>query len=180
MTGGAPLSTLLLLGAFLLSLNAQRLLDLRASARNERTLRARGGYEVGRAHFPLFVGLHALYPVALAAEVLALGARPGRLWPLWLALFAAAQALRATVRQALGELWTVRIYVVPGLAPVTRGPYRWLKHPNYVVVAVELAAGALLFGAWRTALAATALYLVALAIRIPVEDKALAEGAARR
>jgi methyltransferase len=84
------------------------------------------------------------------------------------------------VRRALGERWTVRIWVVPGLAPVTRGPYRWLRHPNYLAVAVELATGALLFGAWRTALAATALYLAALAIRIPVEERALAEGAARR
>jgi len=180
VTGGAPVATLVSLGAFLLFLIAQRLLELRASARNERGLRERGGYEVGRTHFPLFVALHALYPVALAVEVLALGARPARLWPLWLALFAAAQVLRVAVREALGERWTVRVYVVPGLLPVTRGPYRWLKHPNYVAVAFELAAGALLFGAWRTALAATALYFVALAIRLPVERQALTAGAAGR
>jgi methyltransferase len=177
---GAPAAVWVPLGAFLLLLNAQRLLDLAASARNERGLRARGGHEVGREHFPLFVALHVLYPVALLAEVLALGARPGRLAPLWLALFAAAQTLRFSVRRALGDLWTVRIYVVPGLAPVTRGPYRWLRHPNYVAVAAELAAGALLFGAWRTALAATALYLAALAVRIPVERRALAGGLAPR
>jgi methyltransferase len=172
-----PISTLAALGALVLFLIAQRLLELRASARHERGLRERGGHEVGSAHFPLFVVLHALYPVALAAEVLALGARPGVLWPLWLALFAGSQALRAAVHGALGERWTVRVWVVPGLPPVSHGPYRWLRHPNYLAVAVELAAGALLLGAWRTALVASVLNLVALAIRIPVEERALTQAA---
>jgi len=177
VSGSVPPATLAALAAFLVFLISQRLLEMRASARHERALRRRGGYEVGRSHFPLFVALHAAYPVALVAEVLGLDVRPGSLWPLWAALFAGAQGLRAAVRRALGERWTVRIVVVPGLRPVTHGPYRWLKHPNYVAVVAEFVAGSLMFGAWRTALVATAIFLVLLAIRIPIEERALAQAA---
>ena len=175
MIAGVPAPTLAALGAYLLFLIGHRLFELVLSARNERALRERGGREVGRAHFPLFIVLHTLYPIALAAEVLGLGARPGGAWPLWLALLAAAQGLRFAAHRALGGLWTARVWVVPGLSPVRRGPYRWFRHPGYLAVTIELATGALLFGAWRTALAASALNLVALAIRIPVEERALAE-----
>ena len=177
MSGLAPAPPLVALVSYLIFLIAHRLFELTVSARNERGLRARGGYEVGRSHFPLFVILHAAYPVALVAEVLVLGARPGGVWPLWLALVLLAQALRVAAHRALGEGWTARVWVVPGMRPVTRGVYRWLRHPSYVAVTIELVAGSLLFGAWRTALAASALNLVALAIRIPIEERALAEAA---
>jgi methyltransferase len=177
---GAPVSesvSRVALAAYVAFVIAHRVFELRVSARNERALRARGAREVGRSHFPLFVALHTLYPLALAAEVLAFGARPGSLWLLWLALLVAAQALRVAAHRALGERWAARIWVVPGMEPVSRGVYGWLKHPSYVAVTIELAAGPLLFGAWRTALAASALNLVALAIRIPIEERALAEAA---
>ena len=172
-----PLPTLLALVFYIAFIVAHRLFELRASARNERRLRDRGGYEVGGSHFPLFVILHTLYPIALAAEVVFRGARPGPLWPLWLALLGAAEALRIQVHRALGERWTVRIWVVPGLPRVTGGIYRWLRHPNYVAVTLELFAGSMLFGAGRTALAASALNLAVLLIRIPAEERALAEAA---
>jgi len=180
---GAPVSgsvSRVALAAYVVFVIAHRLFELRVSARNERALRARGAHEVGRSHFPLFVLLHALYPVALAAEVLAFGTRPGSLWPLWLALLALAQALRVAAHRDLGERWTARIWVVPGAQRVTHGVYAWLRHPSYVAVTIDLAAGPLLFGAWRTALAASALNLVALAVRIPIEERALAETDARR
>lgn len=180
MSGPVPATTLFALATYLLFVIAHRLFELGVSARHERVLRARGAYEAGRSHFPLFVVLHALYPAALTAEVLALGARPGDLWPLWLALLIGAQALRVAAQRALGERWTVRIWVIPGLPKVASGVYRWLRHPNYAAVTIELAAGPLLFGAWRTAIAASALNLVALAIRIPIEERALAQATARR
>ncbi len=167
---GPPLVPLALFLAFLV---LQRLAELRLSARHERALRARGAVEHGRGHFPVFVVLHALFPLALAGEVALLGARPGPLWPLWLALFAAAQALRYSAIRALGERWSVRVWALPAEPPLTRGPYRFLRHPNYLAVVVEFAAAPLMFGAWRTALAFSALNALALALRIPVEERAL-------
>lgn len=180
MSGPVPAPTLTALAAYLLLVVGHRLFELGISARNERALVARGGYEVGRSHFPLFVVLHTLYPLALAADVMGFGARPGRLWPLWAALLVASVVLRIAAQRALGERWTARAWVLPGEPPVTRGIYRWVRHPSYVGITLELVAGALLFGAWRTAIAASALNLVALAIRIPIEERALAEAAARR
>ena len=133
-----------------------------------------GGSEYGAGHFPLLVLVHALFPLALLAEVSVFGARPGALWPAWLGLWLAAQALRYTAIRALGERWNVRILVVPGVPPVRRGPYRWMAHPNYTAVAIELIAGPLLFGAWRTATGISVLNLVALSIRIRAEEEALA------
>jgi methyltransferase len=173
--GPAPLAAL---AAFLGVLAVQRALELWLSARHVRRLLAAGAVEHGRSHFPLFVVFHTLWPVALACEVVAGGARPGPLWPAWLTLYLAAQALRGAAIAALGERWTVRVLVLPGAPLVRRGPYRWLRHPNYVAVVVELASAPLMFGAWRTALAASALNLAALAIRVRVEERAL--GLARR
>lgn len=180
MSRAAPLPTLVGLTAYLLFVVAHRLFELRVSARNERALAARGGHEVGGRHFALFVILHTLYPLGLAAEVLIHGTRPGPLWPLWLVLLIVAQGLRIAAHRALGERWTARVWVVPGLPRVTSGIYRWIRHPSYVAVTIELVAGAMLFGARRTAFAASALNLAALLVRIPVEERALAEAARRR
>lgn len=159
--------------AFVVALAVQRFFELALAARHEVRLRAMGAREHARGHFPLFVFLHVLFPLALLFEVFRLGARPPAAWPLWLALLGAAQALRFAAIQALGDRWHVRIWVVPGLAPVTSGPYRLLRHPNYLAVTVELLAGPLLFGAWRTAILVSALNAVALAIRIRAEERAL-------
>jgi methyltransferase len=136
-------------------------------------LRARGAVEYGRAHYPWMVLLHAAFPLALIAEVLWLGARPPRLWPLCLVALALAAALRAWSMAALGDRWTTRVMVVPGTAPLRRGPYRWFRHPSYLAAALELAAAPLLFGAWRTALAFSALNLPLMLARARVEARAL-------
>ena len=161
------------LGAFLAVVVLQRLIELALSARNARRMKARGARESGAGHFPLIVLVHVLYPLALAFEVLRLGARPGPLWPLWLALWVGAQALRYAAIRALGDRWNVRILVLPGAPLVQRGPYRWLRHPNYLAVAVELVAGPMIFGAWWTALLISALDAVALWLRIRAENWAL-------
>ncbi len=166
------------LAGFLLMVVAQRAAELALSARHARRVRARGAREHGRGHFPLLVLVHVLFPSSLAAEVLWLGARPGPLWPLWAALWLGAQALRYAAIRALGERWNVRIWVVPGAPLVKRGPYRFLRHPNYVAVGVELLAAPLLFGAWRTALAISTLNGLALGVRIRAEERALREAAA--
>jgi methyltransferase len=142
------------------------------SRRNVRRLLARGAREVGAGHFWMFVVLHGLYPVALVLEV-ARGARPGRGWPLWLALWLVAQALRVAAVVALGERWNVRIVALPGAPPVRRGIYRWLAHPNYLAVALEFVSAPLMFGAWHTAFAGSLLNAGAMAVRIPAEERAL-------
>lgn len=161
------------LAAFLVLAVAQRLAELLLSRRNAQRVRARGAREYGAGHFPLIVAVHVLFFVCLAAEVVFLGARPGALWPLWLSLWLAAQGLRYAAIHALGDRWNVRILVVPGEAPVRSGPYRFLRHPNYVAVVVELIAASMLFGAWRTAIAITLLNAIALRIRIRAEDAVL-------
>jgi len=153
----------------------QRAHELRLSAHNTAQLRARGAREYGGGHFPLLALIHVLMPVGILWEVLRLSTRPGPLWPLWLSLLVGAEALRLWSMRALGPYWTARVWVVPAMSMVRRGPYRFLRHPSYVAASIELAAAPLLFGAWRTALGVSAVNLVALAIRIRVETRALHE-----
>jgi len=161
------------LAALLAFVVLERMFELALSARNARRLKARGGVESGARHFPLLVLVHTFFPLSLLGEVLWLGARPGPGWPLWLGLWLAAQGLRYWAMAALGESWNVRILVVPGAALVRRGPYRFLRHPNYLAVVVELIAAPMIFGAWRTAILASLLNLCALKVRIRAEEKAL-------
>ena len=158
--------------AYLVALVVQRVGELLLSRRNLRRLLARGAREAGAGHFWMFVLLHLLYPMGLVWEVVR-GARPGAGWPLWLALWLGAQALRVAAVAALGDRWNVRIVVLPGVPAVRTGIYRWLAHPNYLAVAVEFVAAPLMFGAWRTAFAGSLLNAVAMAVRIPAEERAL-------
>jgi len=158
--------------AFLVLLVGERLFELKLAARNLLTLKARGAVEFGTAHYPLIVALHSLFPVALVAEVFA-GARPPHFWPWLIAPILIAELLRAASIGALGRRWHVRIWVIPGEEPVRSGIYRWMRHPNYLAVVIELAAFPMLFGAWRTAVAATVINAALMAIRIREEERAL-------
>jgi methyltransferase len=153
----------------------QRLLELRLSRRHERSLRARGAVERGRGHYPLMVGMHVLWLLSTLVEGILRGPDLPAYWPVPLALFLLAQLLRYWVILSLGEYWNTRVLVVPGTVLVRRGPYRYLRHPNYVVVAVEVATFPLIFGAWGTALVFSVLNAVLLYIRIKTENRALAE-----
>ena len=151
----------------------ERAFELMLSARHQREIVARGGVEFGREHFAGFVLLHTLYPLAMAVEVAWGGARPWAWWPAAAAVVVVAHGLRLLAMRALGERWHTRVWVVPGETPIRRGIYRWLRHPNYVGVALEIAALPLAFGAWRTAILASLFNAVLLAIRIRVEERAL-------
>jgi len=153
-----------------------RLLELRLAERNRRALQARGGIEAGASHYPWMVALHALFLACAPLEVLVLR-RPFRplLAAAMLALLLAAMTLRYAAIRALGERWTTRILVVPGLAPVTAGPYRWLRHPNYLAVGLEILALPLVHGAWLTAALFSGLNLLLLRTRIRAEERALGE-----
>ncbi len=153
----------------------QRLWELEISNRNLRALRARGGAEVGSGHYPWMVLLHASFLVACVAEVWLLN-RPWR--PLVglvsMVVLIAALALRLWALRSLGDRWTTRVVVVPGERLVTSGPYRWLRHPNYVAVVMEIAAIPLIHCAWITAVVFSLANLVLLRVRICAEEGALA------
>jgi methyltransferase len=166
-------ATLLVVAVACVSL--QRLLELRLSRRHERSLRARGAVERGRGHYPLMVGMHVLWLVSTLVEGILRGPDLPAYWPVPLALFLLAQLLRYWVIFTLGEYWNTRVLVVPGTILVRRGPYRYLRHPNYVVVSVEVATFPLIFGAWVTALVFSVLNAVLLYVRIKTENRALAE-----
>lgn len=163
----------LALAVALALLVASRLLELRLSSRNERRMRSRGGYEAPGGVFPLFVALHVAFPLGLLAEVAMAGARPGALWPLWLALGVLGEGLRLSAMYALGDRWSARVFVVPGEPRVRRGLYRVFAHPNYLGVVLELATLPLLFGAWRTALVASLANGLILTLRVRAENRAL-------
>lgn len=148
----------------------QRLAELVFARRNERRLLAEGGHEVGAGLYPLIVGLHVAW---LAALLLGVPADAPVRWP-YLAAFLALQGARAWVMASLGRYWTTRVITVPGRPLVRRGPYKYLRHPNYLVVAGEIALLPLAFGAWRIALVYSLFNAVLLWLRVRGEDQALA------
>ena len=161
--------------ALLWYLLAERALELVLAERNRRWAKLQGGRESGQWHYPIIIGMHALFYLSLAVEgkYLARGWNP--LWPVWLALLVLAQALRVWAIASLGRFWNTRIVVVPGFRPVVRGPYRFIRHPNYLAVVIEIFAVSVLCGAYLTALVFSALNAVVLHIRIREEEQALAE-----
>lgn len=147
-----------------------RLAELVHARRNTNALRRRGAVELGGGHYPLLVLLHALWLASLFLLVPADAA----LSPPWLVLFLLLQAARLWVILSLGPWWTTRIITLPGAPLVRRGPYRFLRHPNYAVVAGEIAVLPLVFGLWRIALIFSLLNALLLAWRIRIEERALA------
>ncbi|MGE5475708.1 MAG: isoprenylcysteine carboxyl methyltransferase family protein [Bacteroidales bacterium] len=154
----------------LLVVLAQRLLELAVAGANTRRLRARGAIEAGAGHYPLMLGLHAAWWLSLALAVPADQPTHGEA----LAAFGALMALRIWVMLCLGPYWTTRILTLPGAPLVRRGPYAVTAHPNYWVVAGEVALLPLAFDAFALAVLFSALNGAMLAWRIAVEDQALA------
>lgn len=145
-----------------------RLAELGLSARNLKHLKAQGGREHGAGHYPLMVALHAVWLVwifLLPAE------RTPNPW--LLSLFALLLAGRFWVIASLGRYWTTRVVALPGVPLIRRGPYRWLRHPNYLVVQGEVMVLPAAFGAWEAALGFGLANALILAWRIRVEEKAL-------
>jgi len=148
---------------------AQRLVELCFAQFNTRRLRAEGGVEFGAAHYPLMIALHASWLLGLW-----LLGYDRSVIPFWLAIFVLLQVGRLWVIASLGRRWTTRVIVLPGSAPVSRGPYRWLKHPNYLIAALEIAVVPLALGLPLFALIFSAANAALLAYRIRFENEALA------
>jgi methyltransferase len=147
----------------------QRLAELVIARRNTRALLARGAREEGAGHYPLIVAFHALWLATLWWLA------PGRPihWPL-MGMFLLLQIGRVWVLATLGRRWTTRIIVLPGAPLVTRGPFRFVRHPNYLIVAAEVALLPIAFGLWELALLASVTNAIILSIRIRAEERALA------
>ena len=153
----------------------ERLAELVVSKRNAAWSLERGGVETGFGHYPFMVVLHTgLLVGALVEAWVRRPDVPGLLAWSMLALVLASQALRWWCIGTLGRRWNTRVIVVPGLPPVDSGPYRLLRHPNYVAVVVEGVALPLLHASWITALVFTVANAVLLRVRIRAEDAALA------
>jgi methyltransferase len=148
----------------------QRVVELIWAHRNTFRLRRLGGVEVDAKGYPYFVLLHAGWLVSLVLFVPA-GARP--IWPL-LGLFALLQLGRLWVISSLGQYWTTRILTLPGAPLVQAGPFRWFRHPNYMVVIAEIAVLPLAFGAVTIAATFSALNLLLILRRIKIEESVLA------
>ncbi|MFE0450099.1 isoprenylcysteine carboxyl methyltransferase family protein [Streptomyces sp. NPDC058914] len=159
-----------------LAVAAERVAELVVARRNAAWTLARAGVEHGRGHYPVMVALHTgLLACCLLEPVLAHRPfLPALGWSA-LALALLAQALRWWCITTLGPYWNTRVIVVPGARLVGAGPYRFLRHPNYVAVVVEVAALPLVHTAWLTAAVFTVANAVLLAVRIRCENTALAQ-----
>ncbi|MSO81570.1 MAG: hypothetical protein EXQ97_08225 [Alphaproteobacteria bacterium] len=155
--------------ALLAFIAVQRLAELLWAERNTRRLRTRGAIEAGARHYPVIVALHLAWLVALAAVV---PADTAASWPL-VAVFVVLQAARMWTVASLGERWTTRVIALPGAPLIRRGPYRWVRHPNYLIVAAEIVVVPAIFGAWWIAAIFGPLNAAVLCHRIRVEEREL-------
>lgn len=154
--------------AVLALVTAQRLAELAYSHINEARLKGAGGVEHGAAHYPWIVALHAAWLAGL--WLAASGVRPHYGW---LAVFLILQGIRGWILSTLGPRWTTRVIVLPGNPPIRNGPYRFLSHPNYAVVAAEIFVLPMAFGLLAYALLFSLANAAVLMVRIRAENAAL-------
>ncbi len=157
--------------ALLLLATVQRLVELLIAQRNTRALLAEGAYEVGRGHYPAIVFLHGAWLISLWV-LLVFDRTAFHVWPA--VGYLVVQVLRVWTLVTLGRYWTTRIIVAPHAPLVRSGPYRFLRHPNYVVVVLEIALLPLALGLWPLALGFSIANAIALAWRIHTEEVTLA------
>lgn len=160
--------------AIMLFVTLQRLSELIIARLNTSRLLAAGAHEVGASHYPVMVAMHTAW---LAALWLTVGDRPVSM--LLLLIFAVLQLMRIWVLATLGSRWTTRIIVMQDAALVNKGPFRFLRHPNYTVVTAEIAVLPLTFGLIWIAALFTLLNAAMLYVRIGAENRALYDPAAR-
>ncbi|WP_249597589.1 isoprenylcysteine carboxyl methyltransferase family protein [Peribacillus frigoritolerans] len=160
---------------FIILIAIQRLVELYIAKQNEKQLKAGGAIEYGESHYKWMVLMHLSFFIVLIIEVVALERDISGLWPIWLTLFLIAQSGRIWVIRSLGKHWNTKIIVVPDAEVVIKGPYKFFKHPNYIIVATEILVISLLFNAYYTAIIFSLLNVWMMMVRIPLEEKALKE-----
>jgi methyltransferase len=153
---------------------AERFYELALSRRHAAALLARGGVELGQSHYGVMKLVHTLFLFSCAAEAVLLHRSfPGALGVAALVGAVAAQGLRYWAIRTLGERWSTRVIVLPGAEPITSGPYRYMRHPNYLAVILEMICVPMVYGAWITAIAFSIANGLLLLVRIQAEEHAL-------
>jgi methyltransferase len=158
--------------SFISFLILQRLAELLVSARNEKWLLKNGAVEYGKEHYPFIVLLHTLFIISVIAEYFWRG--EGTVNYFFIVLFFVLIAIKVIVISTLGYYWNTKIYKVPGTRPVSTGIYKYIKHPNYIIVICEIAIIPLAFNLYYTAIVFTLLNAIMLTVRIKKENEVLA------
>lgn len=151
----------------------QRLVELRIARENERYMKNRGAIEFGQSHYPFIVMLHGLFLSSLGIEYILKDAPLSPFWIILLGFFLLLQIGRIWSIKSLGHFWNTKIIVLPNTTLVKKGPYKWLSHPNYIIVALEIAVIPLIFQAYFTTIVFSALNIMMMFVRIPAEEAAL-------
>jgi methyltransferase len=158
---------------FLVFIILQRLAELTIAKKNEQWMKSKGAIEVGKEHYPFMVLLHSAFFLVMLLEVIWFSKELSPLWPVLLTLFCLTQLLRVWSLTSLGKYWNTKIIVLPNTEIVKKGPYKFIRHPNYLIVVIEIILIPILFQAYWTAIIFSILNLWILSIRIPLEEKAL-------
>lgn len=163
-----------LLWSLVVVIAAQRISELRLAKRNMEWALEQGGRLIEEPHYWMFFVLHTGWLLAWPLEAVLRESELGLAWPAWLLGFLLAEGLRYWAIASLGPRWNTKIVVIEGAPLIRRGPYRYIAHPNYLAVALELLCVPLIFGAWITALVCTVLNAaLLLGLRIPAETQAV-------
>ncbi len=153
----------------------QRVVELGIAKRNEQWILAKGAKEYGKGHYKYMVSLHVVFLTCFLLEVILLERTLSPFWPVILTLFIVTQSLRLWAIQSLGRYWNTKVLILPDASIVKAGPYKFLRHPNYTIVVLEFLLIPLMFHAFYTAVLFTILNAWMLSVRIPLEERALAD-----
>ena len=154
----------------------QRISELFIARRNEHKLLGEGGVEYDKGGYKVIVAMHAAFFLSFIAEYYILRKSLNSLWPLLLTILVLAEILRYWAISSLGKYWNTKIIVVSGAPLVSKGPYKYLRHPNYMAVVIEIAVVPLIFSCYITSVLFTILNLIVLRRRIRIEEHALTRG----
>lgn len=158
---------------FMIFVIIQRLIELIVAKNNEKWSKERGAIEFGSEHYKYIIALHVLFFISLIVEY-GLDPKLTNGWQILFVIFVFAQILRYWSLFSLGKYWNTKILVIPNATAISKGPYRFIKHPNYLVVALELLTIPLIFGAYVTAIVFSLCNFILLYFyRIPQEEAAM-------
>jgi len=163
----------MLFWTLLIILALQRISELIIARRNERTVLSEGAVEYDREGYRVIVAMHAAFFLSFIAEYYFLKRSLNTLWPLLLLIIVLAEALRYWAISSLGKYWNTKILVIAGTSLISKGPYKYIRHPNYLAVVIEIAVIPLIFSCYITSVLFTFFNFIVLRRRIRIEESAL-------